>query len=124
MRIREGFKISKQINFSFLNYYHTRAHFGISAPLKSSARHWFKKLLLQSTCHFYGGVQNQFQKQEMELSKQEIELFSPISRHQIKIGSLKDIFDQPELGLGPRLITKIGLHTHHHHHPPTTNFSR
>ena len=28
--------------------------------------------------------------------------------------------DQPELGLGPRLITKIGLHTHvpTTHHPP------
>ena len=34
-----------------------------------------KKLLLQNVSNFYHWVQNQFWKQEMDLSKQEMELF-------------------------------------------------
>ena len=41
-------------------------------------RHLIKKLLLQHLLHINQGVQNLFSKREMELSKQEMELFLPI----------------------------------------------
>ena len=37
-----------------------------------------KKLILQNVLHFYQGFQSQYLKQEMELSKQEMELFEVI----------------------------------------------
>ena len=48
---------------------------GIITP---TSRPLIKKLLLQNVSHLIKGVQNQFSKQEMELSKQEIELFLPL----------------------------------------------
>ena len=48
---------------------------GIISP---TSRPLIKKLLLQHLLHINQGVQNWFSKQEMELSKQEMELFLPL----------------------------------------------
>ena len=48
---------------------------GIISP---TSRPPIKKLLLQNVFHILQGVQNWFSKQEMELSKQEMELFIPL----------------------------------------------
>ena len=37
-----------------------------------------KKIILQNILHFYHGIQSQYLKQEMKLSKQEMELFEVI----------------------------------------------
>ena len=47
---------------------------GIILP---TSRPLIKKLLLQNVPHLYQGVWNWFSKQEIELSKQEMELFIP-----------------------------------------------
>ena len=48
---------------------------GIISP---TSRPLIKKLLLQNVSHLFQGFQNWFSKQEMESSKQKIELFHPI----------------------------------------------
>ena len=48
---------------------------GIILP---TSRPLIKKLLLQDVSHFYRGLQNWFLKHEMELFKQEMELFLPL----------------------------------------------
>ena len=47
--------------------------------ISPTSRPLIKKLLLQNVSHLFQGFQNWFPKQEMELSKQEIELFIPLS---------------------------------------------
>ena len=48
---------------------------GLISP---TSRPLIKKLLLQKNSHLFEGVQNKFSKREMELSKQEMELFHPL----------------------------------------------
>ena len=51
---------------------------GIISPIYCSM---IKKLLLQKVSNFYNGVQNWCWKEEMELSKQEVELFLLFPNH-------------------------------------------
>ena len=54
---------------------------GIISP---TARPLIKKLLLQNVYHLFKGFQNWFSKQDMEISKQEMELFLPLQGPLIK----------------------------------------
>ena len=48
---------------------------GIISP---TSRPLIKKLLLQKASHFHKGIQNRFKRQEIELSKQEMEFLFPL----------------------------------------------
>ena len=60
---------SKGIKFDF------KTGNGIIPP---TSRPLIKKLILQNVSHFYRGLQNWFLNQELELFKQEMELFLPL----------------------------------------------